>query len=90
MPLVRLKSKFQVVIPGAVRKKIKMEIGDTLEVEEKDGTVILKPVMVIEKAQNYFWTKEWQEGEKEAEAAKRGKKYKDFGKSDEAVKWLKS
>jgi antitoxin MazE len=90
MPLVKLKSKYQVVIPDAVRKKISLEIGDTLEVEEKDGTVILRPVVVIEKSQAYFWTKRWQEGEKEAETAKEKGSYKDFKKADEAVKWLRS
>jgi antitoxin MazE len=63
MSLVKVKNKFQVVIPDRVRKKINLEIGDTLEVEEKDGTIILKPVVIIDKAQTYFWTKEWQEGE---------------------------
>lgn len=90
MPLVKLKSKYQVVIPEAVRKKVNLEIGDTLEVEEKDGAVILKPVMVIDKSQAYFWSEEWQEGEKEAEAAKQKGSYKDFKKADAAVKWLKS
>lgn len=90
MPLVKLKSKYQVVIPEAVRKKVNLEIGDTLEVEEKDGSVILKPVMVIDKSQAYFWSKGWQEGEKEAEAAKQKGSYKDFKKADEAVKWLRS
>ncbi len=44
----------------------------------------------IEKSQAYFWTKEWQEMEKEAEEAKRKKKFRDFKKADEAVKWLRS
>jgi antitoxin MazE len=86
MSLVKVKNKFQVVIPDGVRKKINLEIGDTLEVEEKDGTIILKPVVIIDKAQTYFWTKEWQEGE----AAKDKKDYKDFEKANEAIRWLKS
>lgn len=90
MSLVKLKSKYQVVIPGAIRKKINLEIGDPLEIEEKNGEIILKPVLVIEKSQAYFWSQEWQEGEKEADEAKKKGNFKDFNKAKEAVKWLRS
>jgi bifunctional DNA-binding transcriptional regulator/antitoxin component of YhaV-PrlF toxin-antitoxin module len=33
-----------------VRKKLKVEIGDTLEIEERDGVLIIKPVMMIDRA----------------------------------------
>jgi len=88
--LVKVKNKYQIVIPEDVRKRLRVEIGDTLEIEEKDGVLIVKPVMVIEKSQAYFWTKEWQEGEREAEEAKRKKKFRNFKKADEAIKWLRS
>ena len=35
MSLVRIKSKYQIVIPDDVRKRLNVEIGDTLEIEEK-------------------------------------------------------
>jgi len=90
MSLVKVKNKYQIVIPEDVRKKLKVEIGDTLEIEEKNGVLIAKPVMVIEKSQAYFWTDEWQEGEKEAEEAKKKGKFEDFQKAAEAIKWLRS
>lgn len=90
MSLVKVKSKYQIVIPDEVRKKLHVEIGDTLEIEEKDGVLVARPVMVIDKAQSYFWTEDWQKGEKEAEEAKRKGKFKEFEKADEAIKWLKS
>lgn len=90
MSLVKVKNKYQIVIPEDVRKRLKVEVGDTLEIEEKDGLLVLKPVMIIEKSQAYFWSEEWQKGEKEAEEAKKKGKFRDFDKADEAVKWLKS
>lgn len=90
MSLVKVKSKYQIVIPDEVRKKLHVEIGDTLEIEEKDGVLVAKPVVVIDKSQAYFWTEEWQRGEKEAEEAKRKGKFKEFDKAAEAIKWLKS
>jgi len=90
MSLVKVKSKYQIVIPEDIRKKINVAIGDTLEIEEKGGVLVIKPVMVINKAQAYFWTDEWQEGEKAAEEAKKKGKFKEFKKAGEAVKWLRS
>lgn len=90
MSLVRVKSKYQIVIPEDVRTKIHVKIGDTLEIEERDGVLVVKPVVVVDRAQAYFWTEEWQKGEKEAEEAKRKGKFKEFDKAAEAIQWLKS
>lgn len=90
MSLVKVKSKYQIVIPGDVRKKLQLEIGDTLEIEEKDNVLIIRPVVIIDKSQAYFWTDEWQKDEKEAEEAKKKGKFREFKRVDEAVKWLKS
>lgn len=90
MSLVKVKSKYQIVIPGDVRKKLKMEIGDTLEIEEKDNVLLIRPVVMIDKAQAYFWTAEWQKEEKEAEEAKEKGKFREFKRADEAINWLKS
>ena len=90
MSLVKVKNKYQIVIPEEVRKKIKIEIGDTLEIMEKDGVLIAKPVVIVDKSQAYFWTDEWQKSEKEAEDAKRKGEFKDFDDAKEAVKWPKS
>ena len=90
MSLITVKKKYQIVIPEEVRKKIKVEIGDTLDVEEENGVVVLKPVTVIDKTQAYFWTEEWQKGEKAAEEAKKKGRFRDFNNADEAASWLKS
>jgi hypothetical protein len=37
--------------------------GDKLEIEEKDGRIILTPVVVIPRDQMWFYSKEWQQGE---------------------------
>jgi len=90
MPLVKVKGKYQIVIPGDVRKRLKVQIGDTLDVEEKDGALVAKPVVIIDRAQAYFWSDEWQKGEKEAEEEKKKGKFRDFKAAGEAIKWLRS
>jgi len=43
MPLVKIKEKFQVTIPTALRKAVRLSVGDLLEAEAKGNTIVLKP-----------------------------------------------
>lgn len=44
-----------------------MKEGEYIEAKVKGHSLILIPVRVIKREQEYFWTKEWQEGEREAD-----------------------
>ncbi len=47
MPYVRVKHKFQVTIPTAVREAIGLHEGDTLETRVEDGNIVLIPQQVV-------------------------------------------
>lgn len=53
MALVRVKDRAQITLPPAVRKALKVGVGDYLETELVNGGVLLRPVVVTER------TKEW-------------------------------
>jgi AbrB family looped-hinge helix DNA binding protein len=73
MPLVKVKKNFQVNIPLDIRKKINLVEGDYLEMEVNHGELLIKPVVVRPKADDYFHSEEWQKGEDMAdEDIKRG------------------
>jgi len=63
-----LRAKGQVTIPAAVREAARLEEGDPVEVEIVDGGILLRPMKVIDATQAWFWTPEWQEGERQADA----------------------
>jgi AbrB family looped-hinge helix DNA binding protein len=70
----------QVTLPASVRRRLGIEEGDIVEVVVEDEKAVLLPKKIIDKSQAYFWTKEWQEAEKEASAdikAGRVKTFKD-------------
>ncbi|MCL4500519.1 MAG: AbrB/MazE/SpoVT family DNA-binding domain-containing protein [Deltaproteobacteria bacterium] len=67
MELVKVKRNFQITLPQNFRKMVPLAEGDYLEVEVKDGALIIRPVKVIHPDQEYFYTKEWQEKESEAD-----------------------
>ncbi len=59
--------KFQISLPKVLRERLGLKPGDRLMVEERDGNVILTPAATVPKGQLYFWSRRWQEGERQAE-----------------------
>jgi len=51
VPYVRVKQKFQVTIPAAIRDKIDLHEGDTLEAIEQDGKIVLVPQEITDRKQ---------------------------------------
>ena len=68
MSLIKVKNNFQITIPHILRKKLNLAVGDYMEIENQDGDIIFKPVKVIHPDTEYFYTKEWQKGEAQADA----------------------
>jgi len=58
MLLVKVRRCSQITLPWLIRKKYHIDEGDYLELEEKDGTLVLKPVKIVHPEQAYFYSKE--------------------------------
>lgn len=86
--VMRIRQNFQVTLPAEIRKKLHLKIGDLLETEIKDGRVIIRPQKTIDANQAWFWSKEWQEAEKEVEADLRAGKVKKFKNIEDLIKDL--
>jgi AbrB family looped-hinge helix DNA binding protein len=67
MELVKVKRNYQITIPQNLRRIIRLTVGDYVEVDIKDDTLVIRPVKVVHPDQEYFFTKEWQEKETEAD-----------------------
>jgi len=67
MARTTLRAKGQLTLPDDVRKAAKLEEGDLIEVVViESGEVILRPLVAVDRSQAWFWTPEWQAGEREA------------------------
>ena len=64
--LVTLRPNGQVTLPADVRATVHAEAGDVFIAEVSDDAIILRPKKLIDASQAYFWTEEWQAGEREA------------------------
>jgi antitoxin PrlF len=64
-----IRSKGQITIPRPIRQALGVEEGDQVEFDvAPDGTVTLRGMKMIPADQAWFWTPEWQAGEREADA----------------------
>jgi len=59
-------------------KEMNASDADILRYEIKDGKLILTPQITVDKDQAWFWSKRWQDGEKEAEDDKINNRTKQF------------
>lgn len=69
-----LRKNSQLTVPAEVRQALDVAEGDEVEFTiSENGDVVLRGMTVIPTDQRWFWTPEWQAGEREAsEQAARG------------------
>ena len=65
--LRKLGQNNQVAIPREITNTLHLNVNDYLEIHIENNKIVIEPQMVIPKDQAYFFTPEWQKGEKEAE-----------------------
>jgi antitoxin MazE len=91
MALMKIRKNYQITIPRNLRNKFNLAEGDYVEMETRNGTIVLKPVKVIQPDQEYFYTNEWQKKEAEVdEEIRRGDVVGPFDNAKDALKALKT
>jgi len=68
MPVSVVRAKGQVTIPQDIREAAHLEEGDPVEIEITPDGILLRPKKLIDASQAWFWSRAWQEGEREASA----------------------
>jgi AbrB family looped-hinge helix DNA binding protein len=81
--ITQLREKSQITIPKDLIKKLNLKTGDNIEINIENDKIIIKPVVFIPKDQAWFWSKEWQQGEKQAEKDIENGKLKKFNSPQE-------
>jgi len=86
--LIQVRKKAQVTLPQSVRQALNIEEGDFLDAIVKDGEIVLRVKKLVDKEQAWFWTKRWQEGEREAEEDIGAGRIHGFDNAKEAIAFL--
>ena len=64
---IHVGSKHQVTLPKEIVRKMRLSSGDPLEVACEGDAIVLRPQVHVPRDQAYFWSRDWQAGEREAE-----------------------
>jgi len=88
--LVKVQKNKNITLPVSAMRRYRMRTGDYLQVRETPEGLLLRPIKVVDAAQAWFWTKGWQEGEREAEADIRSGRVKRFKGVKDLAKDLRS
>lgn len=82
---VQLTNRGSLALPVVLRRKYHLETpGSQVEVTERpDGVLELRPVVAVPANETWFWTEEWQAGERQVDADLAAGNYKVYDNVDE-------
>ena len=87
--VVKVQKNKNITLPMWLIQRFHIGAGDFVRVEETTNGVVLKPAKLVDPAQAYFWTQEWQAGEQGAQEDIRKGRVKAFKNVKELIKDLK-
>lgn len=90
MARTTLRARGQLTLPEEIRAAARLEDGDLLDAEITDEGILLRPRKVIDATQAWFWTPEWQAGERDADADRAAGRVESFGSGEELSAALRS
>jgi AbrB family looped-hinge helix DNA binding protein len=78
----------QITLPSSVRRQLGIQEGDIIEISVEDERAVLVPKKLVDKSQAYFWSRQWQEAEREADQDIREGRVKSFESVEELLEEL--
>ena len=88
--VVKVQKNKNITLPMWLIRRFHVAIGDFVRLQETRDGVLLKPAKLVDPSQAYFWTREWQEGERDAEEDIRKGRVKKFKSVKELMRDLRS
>ena len=68
METIKVRKKYQITLPTAIREAAGVYEGDFLTAEVmEDRTILLRPSKLVDADEAFFYTPEWQAAEREAD-----------------------
>jgi len=64
---VRVRENGQITIPKKLRDMFALKKGDIVVVESREDGILIQPRKLVDPTQSWFWSKEWQEKEQQAD-----------------------
>jgi antitoxin PrlF len=90
MSRTTLRARGQLTLPEDIRAAARLEEGDLLDAEITDEGILLRPRKIVDATQAWFWSPEWQGGEREADLDRVAGRVETFDTGDQLLRALKS
>jgi AbrB family looped-hinge helix DNA binding protein len=87
--LLKLRRNAQITLPAAIRKAARLEDGDVLDCEVREGQIVLTPKKIIDERDAWFWTSDWQQAEAQAQRDIQSGNVSEFESVDDLLAHLK-
>ncbi len=87
--MTHIRQNFQVTLPLELRKRLGLKIGDIVEIAVKGYKLILTPKRTVDLEDSWFWSKEWQDAEREVEGHVKAGRVKKARSAEELIRALK-
>lgn len=87
--LLTLRKNAQITLPANIKKAARLQDGDLLDCEIRDGKIILTPKKIIDTCDAWFWAPQWQQAEAEAQHDIDNGNVREFGSVEELLSYLK-
>ena len=89
METIKVRKKYQITLPAAIREAAGVYEGDFLVAEvQEDHTILLRPSRLVDTDEAFFYTPDWQAAEREAdEDIRLGHTYR-FKNVEDAIDFL--
>jgi AbrB family looped-hinge helix DNA binding protein len=81
----RVRAKGQITIPTDVRDAARIQEGTLVSFEVTPEGVLMRPKIVVDAQDAWFWTPEWQAGEREASAQLQAGEGDRYGSDEELL-----
>jgi AbrB family looped-hinge helix DNA binding protein len=89
--IMKISPQGQIRIPQKIMTALGIDKGDYVEVDIERKQIVLKPRKLIDPAQGWYWTKEWQQMEADVDGEIENNRVSDnFDSTEDSLKWLKS
>ena len=87
--IAQIRQNYQITLPAELRKQLGLKIGDIVELAVKGYRLILTPKRAVDLDQAWFWTKEWQDAEREVDENIKTGRVKRAKSVEELIRTLK-
>ena len=87
--IMKISPQRQIRIPKKLMQMLSIETGDFVEIDVQNHEIVLKPRKLIDPAQGWYWTKEWQHMESEVdEQIEKDEMSVKFENPEDSIQWL--